>query len=416
MADLMDPTGGPAAYTFMRDGAAAPMKVWGKYVPIDDDTIIQAEKVTHLPFVKGVALMPDAHVGLGATVGSVIATQGAIIPAAVGVDIGCGMMAVRTNLTSQDLPDNLHEVRVCIEVVVPHGRSDNGGANDTGAWKDVPKYVRDAWTSELAGDYDEIVKRTPAILHKRVVWQLGTLGTGNHFIELCLDESDRVWVMLHSGSRGPGNAIGTKFISEAKRACEQWHVRLPNSDLAYLPKDYEGFERYVQAVRWAQRYAQVNRELMMLATLEALRAALGDPVYVVAEAIQCHHNYVAWENHGGENLIVTRKGAVRAREGDLGIIPGSMGAKSYIVRGKGSPHSFHSCSHGAGRVMSRTEAKKRFTVEDHEAATHGVECRKDEGVLDETPGAYKDIDAVMASQADLVEVVHTLKQIVCVKG
>ncbi len=247
--------------------------------------------------------------------------------------------------------------------------------------------------------------------------QLGTLGTGNHFIELCLDEAGAVWVMLHSGSRGVGNRIGSYFIDKAKQAMRRWFVNLPDMDLAYLPQGDALFDDYLAAVAWAQAYALANRELMMHAAIEALRATQQLPEFTAhLEAVNCHHNYVSFEHHYGENVIVTRKGAVRARAGELGIIPGSMGAKSFIVRGKGNPESFTSCSHGAGRAMSRTKAKKLFTLDDHAAATAGVECRKDEDVLDETPGAYKAIDDVMAAQADLVDIVHTLKQIVCVKG
>ena len=247
------------------------------------------------------------------------------------------------------------------------------------------------------------------------VAQLGTLGTGNHFVEVCLDESDRVWFMLHSGSRGPGNRIGTYFIEKAKEEMRRWMIDLPDADLAYLPEGSPLFADYVEAVTWAQDYASMNRALMMDAVTRAVGGALGRVVSVLG-SVDCHHNYVAREHHFGENVLVTRKGAVRAREGDLGIIPGSMGARSFIVRGRGCAESFHSCSHGAGRRMSRTEARKTFTVEAHERAPAGVACRKDEGVVDETPGAYKDVGAVMAAQADLVEVVHTLKQVVCVKG
>jgi len=248
------------------------------------------------------------------------------------------------------------------------------------------------------------------------VRHLGTLGTGNHFIEVCLDEAGAVWVMLHSGSRGVGGRIGSHFIELAKLEMERWFIHLPDRDLAYLSEGSQYFNDYIEVVGWAQDFALVNRQLMMEATLGAISTALGRPVKTGATAVNCHHNYVSREHHFGKNVLVTRKGAVRAREGDLGIIPGSMGARSYIVRGKGNPDSFHSCSHGAGRAMSRTEAKKRFTLEEHAAATAGVECRKDSEVIDETPAAYKDIDAVMAAQVDLVDVVHTLKQVVCVKG
>jgi tRNA-splicing ligase RtcB len=299
---------------------------------------------------------------------------------------------------------------------VPHGRTHHGGAGDRGAHGEPPPRVAAAW-AELAPGYAQIVDRHPSAAAARGVQQLGTLGTGNHFIELCLDEAGAVWVMLHSGSRGVGNRIGSYFIERAKAEMRRWLVSLPDADLAYLPEGSDLFDDYLHAVSWAQRYARANRELMMAATIDALRATGLLPALTAhVEAVNCHHNYVSFEHHYGADVIVTRKGAVRAQQGELGIIPGSMGAKSFIVRGKGNPESFTSCSHGAGRAMSRTKAKKTFTLEDHAAATVGVECRKDADVIDETPGAYKSIDDVMAAQADLVEIVYTLKQIICVKG
>jgi tRNA-splicing ligase RtcB len=371
-----------------------------------------------MPFIhKHVAIMPDCHWGMGATVGSVIPTKGAIIPAAVGVDIGCGMMAVRTSLTASDLPDNLHGVRTAIEERVPHGRTDNGGENDRGAWGDtLPETAIDPWP-ELA----KITEKHPKLgqAEKRAPRHLGTLGTGNHFIEICLDEEQRVWVMLHSGSRGIGNRIGSYFIELAKQDMRKWFINLPDEDLAYFPQGTDHFNDYFKAVSWAQRFARLNRDVMMQATLTALGAAIPKLFETDLEAVNCHHNYVSQEKHFGADVLLTRKGAVSAKEGELGIIPGSMGAKSFIVRGKGGAagrEAFFSCSHGAGRAMSRNQARKQFTLEDHEKATAGVECRKDADVIDETPAAYKDIDAVMAAQADLVDVVHTLKQVVCVKG
>jgi len=354
--------------------------------------------------------------GIGATVGSVIPTVGAIIPAGVGVDIGCGMTAARTTLVAGDLPDDLKPVRTAIERAVPHGRTDHGGRSDRGAWHDPPPPVRDAWT-RLRSGYDAIVARHPKLDRGSHVQHLGTLGTGNHFIEVCLDEDERVWVMLHSGSRGVGNRIGRFFIELAKEDVRRAHGTLPDQDLAYLREGTVHFDEYVSAVGWAQDFAATNRALMLRAVLAAVRGAPGVPPFETDVAvIDCHHNYVAKERHFGRDVFVTRKGAVRAGEGDLGIIPGSMGAQSYVVRGKGNRESFESCSHGAGRVMSRTEARRRFTLADHAAATARVECRKDAAVLDETPMAYKPIDAVMAAQADLVDVVHTLRQVVCVKG
>ena len=392
-----------------------PIKAWIKGVPIENAAAQQLRNVARLPFVfKHVAAMPDVHWGMGATVGSVIATKGAIVPAAVGVDIGCGMAAAMTSLVAADLPDSLAAMRSAIEVAVPHGRTDNGGKNDRGAWgEDGP-----GLSSELAESLATIVAKHPKLgrAAQRAPAHAGTLGTGNHFIEVCLDEADRVWVMLHSGSRGIGNAIGSRFIDLAKAEMRRWFVNLADQDLAYLPEGSQHFDDYVEAVGWAQDYARANRELMMQAAVAAIKASLSREFEAGVVAVNCHHNYVSREHHFGENVFVTRKGAVRACEGDLGIIPGSMGAKSFIVRGKGNPDSFMSCSHGAGRKMSRAAAKKTFTLADHATATAGVECRKDEGVLDETPGAYKAIDDVMAAQEDLVEIVHTLRQVLCVKG
>ncbi len=391
-------------------GAKAGIKLWNEGVAIEDAAMQQVRNVASMPFVKAVAVMPDAHWGMGATVGSVIATQGAIIPAAVGVDIGCGMMAVRTSLTASDLPDNLHDLRSAIEKAVPHGRTDNGGNNDRGAWGE----------RQSLGEYllplVHIKEKHPHLSKAadRASHHIGTLGTGNHFIEVCLDESQQVWVMLHSGSRGVGNAIGTYFINKAKEEMKRYFIDLPDVDLAYLVEGSSMCKDYKEAVHWAQDFALENRRRMMAATLDCLGQI--KPGFIQEIAVNCHHNYVAHEKHFGQNVMVTRKGAVRATPDDLGIIPGSMGVQSYIVRGKGNRDSMNSCSHGAGRAMSRTEAKKRFTLEDHAKATEGVECRKDEDVIDETPAAYKPIDAVMAAQADLVEIVHTLKQVLCVKG
>jgi tRNA-splicing ligase RtcB (3'-phosphate/5'-hydroxy nucleic acid ligase) len=377
----------------------------------------QLRRVAELPFVhKWVPVMPDVHAGKGATVGSVIATSGAIIPAAVGVDIGCGMIAVETTLTASQLPDDLKILRSEIEAAVPHGRTNNGGPGDRGAWGHVPERVGKAWAA-LEPGYKAIVEKNPTIGRGVAPQHLGTLGTGNHFIEVCLDERDHVWFMLHSGSRGVGNRIGSHFIERAKRDMERWFIHLPDTDLAYLPEGSENFGAYYEAVKWAQEYARTNRALMMEATIAAVRkSGILPPFELTSEAVNCHHNYVAKEHHYGKDVWVTRKGAVRAGEGDLGIIPGSMGAKSFIVRGLGNKESFCSCSHGAGRKMSRTAAKKAFSLEDHARMTAGIECRKDADVIDETPGAYKAIEDVMEAQKDLVEVVHTLRQIVCVKG
>ncbi len=399
------------------EGHGVPIKAWIRGVPTDDGAIQQLKNVAQLPFVfRWVAAMPDVHWGIGATVGSVIPTHKAIIPAAVGVDIGCGMIAARTNLKASDLPDSLKGIRAAIERAVPHGRTDNGGKNDRGAWHDLPARNEDIWKRLRVG-YEQICGKHGKIDRGKHAEHLGTLGTGNHFIEVCLDEQDRVWIMLHSGSRGAGNRIGTYFIELAKKDMRQHLANLPDKDLAYFEEGAEHFDDYVFAVDWAQRFARTNRDLMLHQVVEAMQRSGELPQFTADEmAVNCHHNYVERETHFGEEVLVTRKGAVSARLGQLGIIPGSMGARSYIVKGKGNADSFHSCSHGAGRAMSRTQAMKRFTLEEHAAATAHVECRKDKDVLDETPGAYKDIDAVMAAQQDLVEVVHTLRQVVCVKG
>jgi tRNA-splicing ligase RtcB (3'-phosphate/5'-hydroxy nucleic acid ligase) len=395
----------------------SPIRAWTIGVPFEAEARAQVERIARLPFIhRHVAVMPDVHLGKGATVGSVIATKRAIIPAAVGVDIGCGMMAVRTSLRASALPDDLRGVRTAIEAAVPHGRTDNGGRNDRGAWRDPPAANVEAWNGLRPG-YERMIAKHPKLNRGSHLGHLGTLGTGNHFIEVCLDEVDHVWIVLHSGSRGVGNRIGSYFIEVAKEDMRRWFVNLPDQDLAYLPEGSEHFDEYVEAVHWAQEYARINRELMMSALIDGIRATGELPAFEARlEAVNCHHNYVARENHFGENVFVTRKGAVRARRGDLGIIPGSMGARSYIVRGLGNDASFHSCSHGAGRAMSRNEARRRFTVADHVAATAGIECRKDEDVIDETPMAYKSIGQVMEAQRDLVEVAHTLRQVVCVKG
>lgn len=398
---------------FHGEHTGAPIKSWTRGVQVEEQAWQQLKNVAALPFIfKHVAAMPDVHWGMGATVGSVIATKGAIVPAAVGVDIGCGMMAVRTSLTASDLPESLAGLRSAIEAAVPHGRTDNGGQNDRGAWGENPA----AMPVAMAEGLSRIVAKHPKLTRAagRAPHHLGTLGTGNHFIEICLDEEQRVWAMLHSGSRGIGNSIGTNFIERAKEDMRRWFINLPDQDLAYLPEGSEMFGEYVDALHWAQEFAMENRRTMMRSVLAEI--AKIRPLMTEEIAVNCHHNYATKESHFGANIWVTRKGAVCAREGMLGIIPGSMGAQSYIVRGKGNPESFHSCSHGAGRAMSRTEAKKRFTVEDHVRATEGVECRKDKDVIDETPAAYKPIDAVMTAQSDLVEIVHTLKQVLCVKG
>lgn len=399
------------------------IKAWIEGVTIDDKAIEQLNNIAELPFIHHhIAAMPDVHWGMGATVGSVIPTKGAIIPAAVGVDIGCGMMAIQLPITASQLPDNLHSLRCHIEAEIPHGRTDQGGINDKGAWRE-PLNPSDPSLKEGLSNILEKHSFLNKWTLQRAFRHLGTLGSGNHFIEICLDESQYVWVMLHSGSRGIGNAIGSYFIERAKKDMERWFIHLPDQDLAYIPEGSELFDDYIEAVNWAQQFAAENRIRMMQKVLSVMHEKLELPFFLYDHnrfiqniAINCHHNYVTKENHFGSNIWITRKGAVRARQGDLGIIPGSMGAKSFIVRGLGNPDAFHSCSHGAGRVMSRNQAKKEVSMEQHFIDIAGVECRKDKDVLDETPRAYKDIDAVMAAQSDLVEIVHTLKQILCIKG
>lgn len=404
-------------------GVNVPIKSWTKFVPVEARAEEQLQNLTTLPFIfKHLAVMPDVHWGMGATIGSVIATKGAIIPAALGVDIGCGLAGRRTSLFATDLPDNLSALRSKIESVIPHGRTDNGGDNDRGAWGTLnPDNLNPMHAEELKAlrtRLNKIVDKHPLLFRnaKRFTAHAGTLGGGNHFVEVCLDETDQVWVVLHSGSRGMGNAIGRYFIEKAKEEMSRFFIHLVDQDLAYIPEGSVYYKDYIEAVQWAQDFAALNRAIMMEAALSALHSVIGKPFDTNLVAINCHHNYVATENHFNENVLVTRKGAVRARTGDLAIIPGSMGAKTFIVKGKGNPESFCSCSHGAGRIMSRSKAKSVFSLEDHAAATAGVECRKDAGVIDETPKAYKDIEDVMRSQDDLVEIVHTLKQIVCVKG
>jgi tRNA-splicing ligase RtcB len=403
------------------DGNRVPIKCWTEGVPVEDSAMKQLMNLSSMPFMfKHIAAMPDVHWGMGSTVGSVMATQRAIIPAAVGVDIGCGMIACKLPIKASDLPDNLGKLRSYIESAVPHGRTNDGGSGDRGAWVELPMF---AGAFGIIGQtYDFILEKHPELKpRKHPAHHLGTLGTGNHFIELCLDQNQDLWLMLHSGSRGIGNKIGTYFISKAKEEMIKYHIDsyLPDMDLAFLVEKTEIFEDYIESVNWAQEFASLNRAMMMTSVLTVLNFVFPEKFKDVTHpeiAVNCHHNYVAQERHFGKDVYLTRKGAVSAQLDELGIIPGSMGAKSFIVRGKGNRESFMSCSHGAGRTMGRNEAKKRFTLEDHIKATEGVECRKDEDVIDETPGAYKDIDAVMAAQADLIEIVYTLKQVLCVKG
>jgi len=391
------------------DGNAAPVKIWTD--DIDEGSKAQLANIASLPFIHHhVAAMPDVHLGIGATIGSVIATHQAIIPAAVGVDIGCGMVAARLSLTANDIDEKrLKKVFDQISRDVPVGRDQHTDG----------RVLVDAVRPFEPG-LKALTERHPQLLKafgKFSKWanQMGTLGGGNHFIEVCLDEREQVWVMLHSGSRGIGNAIATYFIELARKDMERHMIHLPDRDLAYFTEGSEHFADYVEAVHWAQEYAMANRQTMLDIVLLGLARHL-PPFSVTTEAVNCHHNYVAREHHYGADVWVTRKGAIRAGQGELGIVPGSMGARSYIVRGKGNAESFCSSAHGAGRRMSRTAATRRFTEADLARQTEGVICRKDKGVVDEIPGAYKDIDEVMANQHDLTEILHTLKQVVCVKG
>jgi len=393
------------------NGKKVPIKAWVDGVPFQEEAMQQAWNLTELPFLyKWLALMPDVHAGKGSTIGSVIATHKAIIPAAVGVDIGCGMMAVKTSLKAEDLPESLRDIRNQIELDIPVGfnkYNEKTLPNDP-YFKKV-SFDLGFWFKPIIMKYHEIeTKDSPC-------FQLGTLGGGNHFMEICLDEENNVWIMLHSGSRGIGNRIGQYFIEKAKKEMERFFINLPDKDLSYLPEGSEFFDDYIDCVHWAQNYAMENRNILMNRVVNALEK-FTKPFILIDEAINCHHNYVQKENHYNQNVFITRKGAVSARQGQLGIIPGSMGAKSYIVEGLGNPESFESCSHGAGRAMSRTMAKNIFTVDDMIKSTDGVECRKDSDVIDEIPMAYKSIDAVMAAQRDLVKPVAVLKQILCVKG
>jgi tRNA-splicing ligase RtcB len=410
------------------------VKLWEpEGFPFEPEAMEQIANVAKMPFIhKHVAVMPDAHHGKGATVGTVIATKGAIIPAAVGVDLGCGMAWYRTSLKQEQLPDSLSALRAMIEAAVPHGRGTDQeirSGRDPGSWTNVPASHHDRWLALMAR-YDVIIAKHPQIEPRRhPSTHMGTLGTGNHFIELVIDEDGYVGLMLHSGSRGIGNAIGSYFIEKAHEEMLRWHIadhlpavtdrrngkRKPDADLSYLVEHTELYDDYIEAVQWAQEFAQENRRAMAHAVLNVMHAVL-PPFMITGQAVECHHNYVTMEQHFGANVWVTRKGAVQAREGTLGIIPGSMGTGSFIVRGLGNKDSFCSCSHGAGRTMSRTKAKKLITMEQHAEAMQGIEARLDADVLDESPAAYKPIGAVMAAQDDLVEVVHRLHQVLNVKG
>lgn len=385
-------------------GKNVDIRMWTRPDEVEEFAMQQLQNISALPWaVKHIAVMPDVHYGKGATVGSVIALRDAVSPAAVGVDIGCGMAAVRTSLTASDLPETLRGLRSRMEAVVPVG---------FGQHKATAFTERDA--SDWAAFWRRFDDLTPVVKARadKAMHQMGTLGGGNHFLEVCLDTDQRVWVMLHSGSRGIGNELAQHHISVARKLAH--NAELPDPDLAVFLAGTPEMAAYRHDLYWAQDYARRNRAVMLRLVCDVLRAEF--PHILFEEPISCHHNYVAEETHFGEDVLVTRKGAIRAGRGELGIIPGSMGTGSYIVRGLGNPDSFESASHGAGRRMSRNKARKTFTTKDLAAQTSGVECRKDSGVVDEIPGAYKDIDTVMANQSDLVEVVAKLKQVVCIKG
>ena len=391
-----------------------PLKVWDDGVPMEPSAILQMRQVCMLPCVAGAALMPDGHSGRGGAVGAVVATRRAVVPGLVGVDIGCGMSCVRTTLTASQLPDNANQLMYDhVAKILPVGAADK---KKTGNWSKIPTYVNNAW-KELELGFKNVVRRHGRAAIASPEEQLGTLGGGNHLVSINLDESDNVWILLHSGSRGVGNRIGTHFIELARRDMERQNRQLPaNHDLAYFEEGNEHFNDYFDAMLWAQEYARVNRQMIMRTVLDAISKSGLPRFKVTDEAINIHHNYCSVEIHSGESLYITRKGAVNAGSGVLGIIPGCMGGVSYIVRGKGNAESYESSSHGAGRVLSRGDAKKQITLEMHRKATEGVACRKDSGVLDESPAAYKNIDAVMAAQSDLVDIVHKLQEITNIKG
>lgn len=393
-------------------GASAPIRMWADPATVEDKALAQLRNTAALPWTRGVAVMPDVHVGIGATVGSVIAMSDAVCPAAVGVDIGCGMSAVRTSLTADQLPDDLARLRQRIEAAIPVGRAGHrqpvrfDAVREPGAKSPVR-----GWHEFWQG-FDDLAPAVTRGKRGRVTEQLGSLGGGNHFVELTVDTTGAVWLMLHSGSRGIGNQLAEYHIGVARGLPH--NQDLPDPDLAVFVSGTPQMRAYRRDLFWAQEYARRNRAVMLWLFAEVMRGQFPDIAF--DKPISCHHNYVAEETYDGVELLVTRKGAIRAGDGDLGIIPGSMGTRSYIVRGLGNPLAYHSASHGAGRTMSRGQAKKRFTTADLAAQTAGVECRKDAGVVDEIPGAYKDIATVLEQQRDLVEIVAELKQVICVKG
>ncbi|MEV0970550.1 RtcB family protein [Microtetraspora glauca] len=388
-------------------GARAPIRMWANPDEVEEQAMRQLRNVADLPWTHGVAVMPDVHYGLGATVGSVIAMRDAVSPAAVGVDIGCGMSAVKTSLKVEELPDNLHYLRSRLEQAVPVGFGKHKTPVDPSKVYGLPQ---EGW-KEFWQDFEWLAEPVRG-LRARAEVQMGTLGSGNHFLEVCADDDGAVWVVLHSGSRNIGKELAEFHIEQARRLPH--NKGLPDRDLAVFIHGSPKMDAYRSDLFWAQDYARRNRAVMLALVCNVLRKHFKEIRF--DEPISCHHNYVADETYDGVRLLVTRKGAIRAGRGDLGIIPGSMATGTYIVRGLGNSRAFNSASHGAGRKMSRTRARKTFTLDDLAGQTSGVECRKDAGVLDEIPGAYKDIESVMAAQSDLVEVVAHLRQVICVKG
>ena len=405
---------------YNQDGKGTIIKGWTKGVPVEDQAIQQAILCAQMPFIyKWLALMPDVHAGMGSTVGSVIPTVGAIMPSTVGVDLSCGMQALHIQgLTKLELAGREDYLLHCLGNSIPHGRTDNGGSNDTGRWQYTPEEVNEQWHEHLDTEYWTLVEKYPKLDRgNRVTFEhLGTLGTGNHFVEIAEDENGEVWILVHSGSRGIGARIGNDFMRLSKDMCTKWFIDLPHKDLAYFPQGTQEFDDYLEGLRLAQTFAKISRSIMVDNALKAIQWVLGEAFISNGFRFDCAHNYVATEHHFGKNVLVTRKGAVRAREGDWCIIPGSMGAKSYIAVGKGNKDSFMSCSHGAGRAMSRTAAKNKFSIDDHIKATEGVTCLKTESIIDETPGAYKDVQSVINAQSDLIDIKHVLKGFVCLKG
>lgn len=388
------------------------IRVWDRGIVIEEEAFKLSKKISELPFVTGIAMMPDAHSGIGCNIGSVIVMKDAVVPSFTGVDIGCGMIATRTNIDPELAISCKEDLFASISEKVPNGRTSDGGENDVGRWHVAPDEVSEVWKDKLESGYLKVVSQCPSIDRgNKVTWEhLGTLGTGNHFLELCTDQENRVWIMLHSGSRGVGARIGNSYIRIAKEECDRWYIKLPDQHMGYFPRGTQMFSNYLDAVRWAQDYAFRNRQLLLYFMKKAICDVIGN--FDCYREVNCHHNYV--DADGG--MLVTRKGAIDANQNVWGIVPGSMGNKSYIGQGKGERDSYYSCSHGAGRAMSRTKARQSITVDQHKEKTKGVACAKDNSVIDESPGAYKDIDLVIEAEKDLFTPVYTLKQFVCVKG